>query len=207
MLTQTGGSFVSILIKGGLVMVPLLISSILSLAVILERLFVWRRVGKAEGGETILSLVAAGHLAQAMKVARASQHPVARVLLAGLEHQYPAPSMALVFFMLSTLSMTINRGLPVNLPKAASSQKDRRESFNITVTREGDIFLNKEPVALHDIAQRVQTGLAKDPELLAVINADDQAIHGTIVDVMDKIRLAGVSRLAIAVKPERRGTP
>jgi biopolymer transport protein ExbD len=30
----------------------------------------------------------------------------------------------LVFFMVSTLSMTINHGLPVNLPKAASSQKD-----------------------------------------------------------------------------------
>ena len=41
--------------------------------------------------------------------------------------------------------MTVNRGLPVNLPKAASSQRDLRESVNITVTREGDIFLNKEP--------------------------------------------------------------
>jgi biopolymer transport protein ExbD len=113
----------------------------------------------------------------------------------------------LVFFMISTLSMTINRGLPVNLPKAASSQRDLRESLNITVTREGDIFLNKEPIALQEISQRVQTGLAKDPELLAVINADDHTIHGAVVEVMDKVRLAGVSRLAIAVKPERRGTP
>jgi biopolymer transport protein ExbD len=113
----------------------------------------------------------------------------------------------LVFFMISTLSMTMNRGLPVNLPKAASSQRDLRESLNITVTREGDIFLNKEPIALQEISQRVQTGLAKDPELLAVINADDHAIHGAVVEVMDKVRLAGVSRLAIAVKPERRGTP
>jgi biopolymer transport protein ExbD len=39
----------------------------------------------------------------------------------------------LVFFMISTLSMTVNRGLPINLPKAATSQKDLRESFNITV--------------------------------------------------------------------------
>ena len=46
----------------------------------------------------------------------------------------------LVFFMISTLSMTINRGLPVNLPKAASSQRDLRESVHITVTRAGDIF-------------------------------------------------------------------
>ena len=113
----------------------------------------------------------------------------------------------LVFFMLSTLSMTINRGLPVNLPKAASSQRELRESFNITVTREGDMFLNKEPITLQAIGQRVQAGVAKDPEMLAVISADDQALHGAIVDVMDTIRLAGVSRLAIAVKPERRGTP
>ena len=113
----------------------------------------------------------------------------------------------LVFFMISTLSMTINRGLPVNLPKAASSQRDLRESLNITVTREGDIFLNKEPIALQEISQRVQAGLVKDPELLAVINADDHTIHGTVVEIMDKVRLAGVSRLAIAVKPERRGTP
>ena len=35
----------------------------------------------------------------------------------------------LVFCMVSTLAMTINRGLPVNLPKAASSQQDLRESF------------------------------------------------------------------------------
>jgi biopolymer transport protein ExbD len=113
----------------------------------------------------------------------------------------------LVFFMLSTLSMTISHGLPVNLPKAASSQGDLRESFNITVSREGDIFLNKEPIALPEIRQRVRTGLLKDPELLAVIHADDRVAHGMIVDIMDQIRLAGVSRLAIAVKPERRGKP
>jgi biopolymer transport protein ExbD len=30
----------------------------------------------------------------------------------------------LVFFMISTLSMTVNRSLPVNLPKAAASQQE-----------------------------------------------------------------------------------
>ena len=49
----------------------------------------------------------------------------------------------LVFFMVSTLSMTINRGLPVNLPTAATSQKDLRENFNLTLTQEGQMFLNQ----------------------------------------------------------------
>jgi biopolymer transport protein ExbB len=94
-LTQASGHFVAIVVQGGVVMVPLLASSVLSLGVILERLLFWRRCQQYDGGETILSLVAAGHVAQAIKEARASQHPVARVLLAGLEHQYPAPSMAM----------------------------------------------------------------------------------------------------------------
>jgi len=95
LLTKGGLVMVALLTKGGLVMVPLLTSSILSLAVVLERFCFWQRFRKHEDGGTILSLVAAGHLAQAMQVARASQHPVAHVLLTGLEHQYPAPGMAM----------------------------------------------------------------------------------------------------------------
>jgi biopolymer transport protein ExbD len=75
------------------------------------------------------------------------------------------------------------------------------------VTKEGEIFLNKESVTLPDLAHKVKIGLEKDPKLLTIITADDHAMHGIIVDVMDEIRLAGVSRLAIAVNPERRSQP
>ena len=113
----------------------------------------------------------------------------------------------LVFIMVSTLSMTINRGLPVNLPKAASSQQDLRETFNVTVMQDGALFLNKEATTLETLGQQVKNGLEKDPELMVIISADDQALHGAIVTVMDEVRLAGVSRLAIAVKSERRPQP
>src|SRR5262245_23929379 len=95
MLTQAGWHLISILVKGGPVMVPLLVSSMLPLAVALGTCLFWRRCRKDEDGGPILSVVSAGYLTQAMQTARASQHPVARVLLAGLEHQYPAPSMAM----------------------------------------------------------------------------------------------------------------
>jgi biopolymer transport protein ExbB len=88
-------SFVAILLKGGLVMVPLLASSILALAVVVERGLLWCRLRRQENGERILDLVAAGLLTQAMQLATASRHPVAQVLLAGLEHRDSAPSMAM----------------------------------------------------------------------------------------------------------------
>lgn len=76
-------------------MIPLLASSIISLAVILERLFFWRHLRTHEEGTTILSLVAQGNHQQALDLAQASRHPVARVLQAGLEHAYPAPGVAM----------------------------------------------------------------------------------------------------------------
>ena len=112
----------------------------------------------------------------------------------------------LVFFMVSTLSMTINRALPVNLPTAATSQKDVRDNVSLTVTQDGHMFLNKEPVDLKDVGQRVKAALATDPQLAVVINADGQVLHSTVVDILDELRQAGVSGLAIAVKAAKKPT-
>jgi len=106
----------------------------------------------------------------------------------------------LVFFMISTLSMTINRGLPVNLPTAATAQKEVRENVNLTVMQDGKMFLNKQPITLQDMGQRVKAALVSDPQLTVVINADGQVLHSKVVDILDELRLAGVSGLAIAVK-------
>ena len=106
----------------------------------------------------------------------------------------------LVFFMLSTLSMTISRGLPVNLPTAATAQKEARENVNLTVTQDGKLFLNKQPITMQDMGQRVKAAVASDPQLTVVVNADGQVLHSTVVDILDELRLAGVSGLAIAVK-------
>jgi biopolymer transport protein ExbD len=113
----------------------------------------------------------------------------------------------LVFFIVSTLSMTINRGLPVNLPTAASSQKDLRENLNLTLTQDGEMFLNKEPIALQDLGPRAKAALAREPELMVIINADGDVRHHAVVEAMDELRLAGVARLAIAVRPARKAQP
>jgi biopolymer transport protein ExbD len=113
----------------------------------------------------------------------------------------------LVFFMVSTLSMTINRGLPVNLPTASSSQKDLQENLNLTLLQDGSIFLNKEPISLQDLGPRVKVALAAEPELMVILNADGDVRHQSVVEAMDELRVAGVARLAIAVKPERNAQP
>ena len=111
----------------------------------------------------------------------------------------------LVFFMMSSLSMAIYRGMPVNLPGAATGQPQAtNKTTSITIDREGRTFIEREPVDLAAIGPRVQSLAQTTPELAVVINADGDVTHRHVVDVLDALRTSGVSRMAIAVNPGAR---
>lgn len=108
----------------------------------------------------------------------------------------------LVFFMISTLSMAQFKGMPVNLPKAAAGQQAPAESVAITINKDREIFLDKQAVDNAALGELLRAQLAKNPELLVVINADDGVEHGHVVEVMDIARSVNVAKMAIAVKPK-----
>jgi biopolymer transport protein ExbD len=108
----------------------------------------------------------------------------------------------LVFFMISTLSMSQYRGVPVNLPKAASGQQAPAESAAITIDNQGRVFIDKQPVEKEMLGDLLRQQLADNADLLVIINADDGVEHGRVVEVMDIARGANVARMAIAVKPK-----
>jgi biopolymer transport protein ExbD len=108
----------------------------------------------------------------------------------------------LVFFMMATLSMTVQKGLPVNLPHAASAQDEVNELVTLTVMKDGELYFDKEKInSPAEAALRLAT---KDPAgggVSVVINADREVEYGKVIDLMDAVRQAGVSRIAVAVKP------
>jgi biopolymer transport protein ExbB len=106
------GGIISLLMKGGIIMIPLLVSSVISLTVILERLCFWRRVQTQAVHTTILALVTEGDLGAAYRVASRSHHPVARVLLAGLEHKDRSPNTAMEAAAQAEVGL-LRRNLPI----------------------------------------------------------------------------------------------
>jgi len=108
----------------------------------------------------------------------------------------------LVFFMISTLSMTQFKGMPVNLPKAATGQQAPAESAAVTIDKDGRLFLNQQAIDKTALGDALRQQLVKNAEMLVVINADDGVEHGRVVEVMDIARSANVAKMAIAVKPK-----
>jgi biopolymer transport protein ExbB len=86
---------VSILIKGGIVMIPLVACSLISLALTIERIMFWTKLKSKGVLQQILSLVETGEFDQALKLGKTSSQPIARVLAAGIAHRNPAPAKAM----------------------------------------------------------------------------------------------------------------
>jgi biopolymer transport protein ExbD len=108
----------------------------------------------------------------------------------------------LVFFMISTLSMEHYRGLRVNLPKAASGTQAPADNATITLTQDGGMYLNKDAIERAALTNALRIRLERNPELLVLVNADGAVPHRYVVEVMDDARRAGVTKVAIAVKPK-----
>lgn len=104
----------------------------------------------------------------------------------------------LTFFIISSLYLTRSAGLPVNLPKAATSQS-QLQSTQVTVTldKQGNLALNRQPIHLESLETQVRTLVGDKEQMLVVLNADNQVSHGQVVAVMDRLRQVRGVRLAI----------
>ncbi|TWH47600.1 biopolymer transport protein ExbB [Sporomusa sp. KB1] len=78
------------LLKGGWMMLPLALCSIIAVAIIIERYFFFKRMGKAAIAEEVLELVNYGRIDDALSLTKNSSLPLAKVMAAGITHQLDA---------------------------------------------------------------------------------------------------------------------
>jgi len=104
----------------------------------------------------------------------------------------------LLIFFLVTSSFTKESGIEVSRPTAESGQRQETASIVIGVTKAGDIWLDNQRVDIRSVRSIVETLHAQNPEGTVIIMSDKDARMGTAVQVLDQVRLAGVTNVAIA---------
>jgi biopolymer transport protein ExbD len=116
------------------------------------------------------------------------------------------PLIDVIFFLLATfmmvsLSMVKNNGIKVNLPVAATSApQERNDRTTISVTKDGDLFFNKEELQLSELPARLQQLKAEQADPKVFINGDEKAFFGSAVEVLDDLRKVGITKVAIDTK-------
>lgn len=107
--------------------------------------------------------------------------------------------LLIIFFMVSTTFITLESGLPVDLPQAQSTQAQASGLPTVTITAAQEIFLSGAQLSEEDLLTALQARLAEEGENgVVVLRADSSVPHGLTVRVMDVIKRAGAQRIAIA---------
>ena len=114
------------------------------------------------------------------------------------------PMLDIVFIMLIffivTSSFTRETGADISKPLAWEAAALQNGTILIGVKPNDDIWMAKRQVELREVRQMVERAKAENPEGSVVIVADKGSRIGTVTQVMDQVRLAGVQGIAISAE-------
>ena len=114
------------------------------------------------------------------------------------------PMMDVVFIMLIffivTATFVKESGIDVTRPDAQTATKQNRVGILVAINEYNEIWINRREVDINAVRANIERLHAENPQGGAVIQADKNAQTGTLVEVMDQIRLAGVQAISIAAE-------
>jgi biopolymer transport protein ExbD len=123
----------------------------------------------------------------------------------------PMIDVLLVIVIFLTVTTTYSRfsELQINLPKAdAEKPVERPEQISVAVDATGRYVVNKTPVmftSIDGLAVELKKAAGQTVDPVIIINADANATHQSVIQVMEAARTAGYGRITFTTQARSGG--
>ena len=111
----------------------------------------------------------------------------------------------LIIFMVIT--PMLQKGVSVELAKTDNPQSmadaDKEDALLIAVMRDGTVFFGSDKVNPDQLTEKVKDRLATKTDKRVFIKADARAKYGSVVEVVDNIRSAGVDQVGLLTEQRK----
>ena len=104
----------------------------------------------------------------------------------------------LVFFMMSMLSMVVQKSVPINLPSSQTAKVDIQKKVPVTVTADGSIYVEQTKTTIDGMIKYLQIEQGKGTEMTVVLRGDKAVQYGRFVQVLDTLKQMNITKIAIA---------
>ncbi len=110
----------------------------------------------------------------------------------------------LLIFMVTAPMMS--RGIDVSLPVANQPQIPQEDRVTVSIRADGHIFVGDKPVNIALLEDEVRGRTSGSPDAVVYLRADESLRYGTVIEVVDLIKRAGVDRIGFvyALPEEKR---
>ena len=107
----------------------------------------------------------------------------------------------LASFMMISLQLQIVRTVKANLPTATlATSSTKPDIVNLLVNRDGQVAVDKKLISFSELNSLLTSRFSANTNLPVYITGAQDATHGSVVYVLDLVKRAGISHVAIAVK-------
>jgi len=111
--------------------------------------------------------------------------------------------LLLVFFMYAMLTMTVHKGVKVDLPEAGSPPPELRKHVTVSIDRNNGLFVDGRSVELAALVPAVESALDAVEQRKVVIDGDRNAQLGVGVQVLEKLSRIRDIKVSFSVKEEQ----
>lgn len=101
----------------------------------------------------------------------------------------------LIFFIVTT-SFIKESGIEIERPESSAASPRPEAQVLVAITPEGAVWVDGKPVDVHQVGREVAGMLTEQGS--AVIQADRASTTGLLIEVMDRLKEAGVEQVAVA---------
>jgi biopolymer transport protein ExbD len=101
----------------------------------------------------------------------------------------------LIFFIVTT-SFIKESGVEIQRPESSAASPQPDAQLMVAITPEGAVWVDGRPVDAHRVGEEVAALVSGEGGV--VIQADREATTGLLIEVMDRLREAGVEQVAVA---------
>jgi biopolymer transport protein TolR len=97
----------------------------------------------------------------------------------------------------------LTQGVDVDLPKTKTVETLPEDSDHLvlSVKKDGSLFLDTYEVNLDEMEKHIKR-LVKDKNKLLYLKADKDVPYGVVVNVMARVKAAGIEKLGVVADPE-----
>ena len=110
----------------------------------------------------------------------------------------------LASFMMVSLSQTHMKGIRVNLPSPGTppqqADPNRKDYVSVRVTEGNLIYFDNAPVADEQVLPQLYELHRQNPQIKVSISAEQNALHGDVITLLDRVRSAGIEKIGYQIK-------
>ncbi len=111
--------------------------------------------------------------------------------------------LLIIFFML-TSHFIEEEGIDLTLPTSNTAVQKAASPIVVSITGEGNVFLNKRPISIKSLSFRLIPILGKEEKKEVMVKVDRDCRVQILVSVMDEIRKAGAKAVVLSAQRDER---